>query len=524
VPLPARYRAPSDSGQKLVVPPWQELSSLVDANLAWRQQHDVRLLDRSLGELTADSRREIGALSGSALRAPLIVTGHQPGLVHPGVWVKNFAAARLATDLGGAGLHVVIDADVCRTPAILVPSGTIERPRAASVEFDLAASAQPWEERRILDHRLWRSFPERVHASADGLLGDMLLDEWWSHAIDHAAETGLVGAGLSEARRDAEVAWNVYNAELPQSRLCQTAAFRHFVVTLLAELPRFIAAHNDALGEYRRQHGLRNHAHPAPNLATDGPWLEAPFWIWSKDDPYRRPVFVRPAEGGLFVSDRREIDRRLPLAGPNDAAAAVATLAEWEASGIKLRSRALITTLFTRLVVADLFIHGIGGAKYDEATDAISQRFFGVTPPGFAVMSGTLRLPIPHRSGQADEARRLRGELRELTFHPERQLAASPPGNGEAAAVAALVAEKSRWIRTPKAPATAAERHRGIAAANAGLQPFVAASRARVESALASAIEVERGRRVLESREYAFCLFPRAGLRQFLLDFPPPAR
>jgi hypothetical protein len=524
VPLPARYRAPSESGQQLVVPPWPELGDLVDANLAWRARHDFDLRGRSLAELTADARREIGVATSAEARAPLIATGHQPGLVHPGVWVKNFAAAQLAAELGGAGLHVVIDADVCRTPAILVPSGTAERPRAASVEFDLAASAQPWEERQILDHELWRNFPERVHAAADGLLGEMFLDEWWPRAIARANETGLLGAALAGARRDAELAWGVDNAELPQSRLCQTSAFRHFVVTLLADLPRFIAAHNEALGEYRQLHGLRNHAHPAPNLSTDGPWLEAPFWIWSKADPHRRPVFVRPADGGLFVSDRHKIDRRLPLTGAHDAAAAVATLAEWEAEGIKLRSRALITTLFTRLVVADLFIHGIGGAKYDEATDAISQRFFGVSPPGFAVMSGTLRLPIPHRPGQPDDARRLRGELRELTFHPERRLAASALANGQRETVAALVTEKSRWIRTPKAPANAAERHRGIASVNAALQPFVAANRQTVEHNLAAVLDQERANRVLESREYAFCLFPRPGLFQFLLDFPTSAR
>jgi hypothetical protein len=524
VPSPARYRAPSDSGQKLVVPPWSELGALVDANLAWRVRHDFDLLGRSLAELAAEARREIGVVSSSDARAPLIVTGHQPGLVHPGVWVKNFAAAQLAASLGGAGIHVVIDADVCRTPAILVPSGTVDRPRAASVEFDLAASAQPWEERRILDHDLWWTFPERVHAAADGLLGEMFLDVWWPQAVARANETGLVGAALAGARRDAELDWGVDNAELPQSRLCQTGAFRHFVVTLLADLPRFVAAHNESLGEYRRLHGLRNHAHPAPNLATDGPWLEAPFWLWSRDDPHRRPAFVRAADGGVVVSDRRKIDRRLPLSGVHGAADAVAMLAEWEAEGIKLRSRALITTLFTRLVVADLFIHGIGGAKYDEATDAISQRFFRVTPPGFAVMSGTLRLPIPHWSGQAGDARRLRRELRELTFHPERRLAAAAPANGQREAIALLVAEKSRWIRTPKAPATAAERHHGIVSANAALQPFVAADRQALERNLAAAIDGDRARRVLESREYASCLFPRNGLRKFLLDFPTPAR
>ena len=36
-----------------------------------------------------------------------------------------------------------------------------------------------------------------------------------------------------------------------------------------------------------------------------------------------------------------------------------------------LRPRALTLTLFARLCVADFFIHGIGGGKYDEVTDRI---------------------------------------------------------------------------------------------------------------------------------------------------------
>ena len=44
-------------------------------------------------------------------------------------------------------------------------------------------------------------------------------------------------------------------------------------------------------------------------------------------------------------------------------------LAELSSRGIKLRTRALTTTLFARLVLSDMFLHGIGGAKYDQVTD-----------------------------------------------------------------------------------------------------------------------------------------------------------
>ena len=45
--------------------------------------------------------------------------------------------------------------------------------------------------------------------------------------------------------------------------------------------------------------------------------------------------------------------------------------------------------MFARLAVADLFIHGIGGAKYDELTDAIGERFFGIQLRPYMVVSGT---------------------------------------------------------------------------------------------------------------------------------------
>jgi len=199
---------------------------------------------------------------------------------------------------------------------------------------------------------------------------------------------------------------------------------------------------------------------------------------------------------------------------------ALAVLEEIEADGIKLRSRALITTMFARLVVADLFIHGIGGAKYDEATDSIIRRFFQTTPPAFATISGTLRLPLHAADASVADVGQLRHRLRELQFHPERRVAY----NGDSASgesLQRLVAEKRRWIALAKSPETARQRHLGIAAANEALQPFVASQRTALEADLQAASEHSRAARVLRSREYAFCLFPREVLAEFLLDFSP---
>jgi len=528
----ARYRAPAESGEKLVAPPWNELGALVRGAGAWRARADVHFFGQSLAEFAAEARREMTGRAAEYVAAyhaqcespgdvqsrPLILTGHQPELVHPGVWLKNFAAATLATAHGGLSINLVIDGDACRSTAIRVPAGTIDDPRFGFVPFDGIGDDVPWEERTIVDQGLWRSFADRVRSETASLLPERILDDWWPTAMERArAANGRLGLALAQARHLAEIGWGQNNLELPQSQMCQTAAFRRFACHVLVHLPRFIEAYNGALNEYRRAHHIRNRAQPVPNLADAPPWLQAPFWVWSAENPKRRALYVRSTPGGLVLSDRRTFERPLP-ARATDADEAVAELGRWEAEGLKLRSRALLTTMFARMAVADLFIHGIGGAKYDEATDAICERFFGAPPPRFAVLSGTLHLPFARQPAMGGDVRGLRQQLRELQFHPERYLTvdgASSPGN----AASGWVDQKRRWIETPKTPDNAASRHEAITAANRALQPFVAQRRSRLQKQLVEAAERGRASRVLRSREYAFCLFPRKVLEQFLLDF-----
>jgi len=67
---------------------------------------------------------------------------------------------------------------------------------------------------------------------------------------------------------------------------------------------------------------------------------------------------------------------------------------------LKIRPKALLLTLFNRLFISDLFIHGLGGAKYDMVTDEIIIEFFKVEPPHFlvppALYISILNLPLQH--------------------------------------------------------------------------------------------------------------------------------
>src|SRR5690606_28366548 len=118
----------------------------VDRGAAWEHDFQGRpaswLRRRARGEALAEAvayLREIGVEPPSVVEegaGPLVVTGHQPEMFHPGVWVKNFAAAGVAGRAGGRALNLVIDDDIPKSASIRVP--TIEDGRLVGrrVEFD----------------------------------------------------------------------------------------------------------------------------------------------------------------------------------------------------------------------------------------------------------------------------------------------------------------------------------------------------------------------------------------------------
>ena len=291
---------------------------------------------------------------------------------------------------------------------------------------------------------------------------------------------------------------------------------------LLARLPQLWEVYNEAVRAYRRLHRIRSAAHPVPDLSADGQWLEAPLWVFSADDPQRRPLFARHGAQRIVISDRHRLEIELPLTPDADAAEAVGKLMELGRRGVKIRSRALITTLWARLMLGDLFLHGIGGAKYDHLTDALIERFFGLRPPGFMVLSATLYLPIERQRVSVERARTIRRQLRELVYNPERHIdGARDSRKGVLKDPAELIAAKTRWIETPQTPQNARARCRAIRQINRALQPWVEDRRAQLLRRQAQTTRSLRAESILAWRGYGFCLYGEDAFREFLCGLLP---
>jgi hypothetical protein len=209
---------------------------------------------------------------------------------------------------------------------------------------------------------------------------------------------------------------------------------------------------------------------------------------------------------------------KLELEAEGDVSASIDKLTEARAQGFKLRPRALLTTMYARLFLSDLFLHGIGGAKYDELTDAIIRQFWQIEPPRFVVLTATIPLPVSRPTVETDDIRRLDGLLRDLWYHPEQHLNLSDFPEPQRERAGALATEKSKWIQTAAEPRQGKLRHDAIVSVNEELRRFVAPLRNSLLDERQLLVEQLRRTNVLSSREYAFCLFPAERLRHTLLD------
>ena len=133
------------------------------------------------------------------------------------------------------------------------------RSRCRSTDF---GGEEPYEDRRVHDPELFRTFADRAAPLWQNWGFEPLLPRVWKDIAEHPAAT--IGEQFARVRRTWERRWGCHNLELPVSRLSQTEAFARFASHILADLPRFRDAYNAAVRAYRSANGIESHNHPVP--------------------------------------------------------------------------------------------------------------------------------------------------------------------------------------------------------------------------------------------------------------------
>lgn len=499
---------PQKSGEVLCIPSAREFVATARQNAELLAAATLTLDGMPLHEVRRQSRRhafdaasayarQIGiAAPPPAADALLLATGHQPFLFHPGIWIKHLLVERLAgTEV--AALSIPVDNDAAEEIGVDVPhlDGGLRMVRDIMVQVPPDV---PYEAQSPPSPQAWQEFLRRVDAHLRTLPAADVRDAFDEFLRRNATLGGApdIGTFMTMARRRYEGARRYL--ELPVSQLAQGPTFQRFVVHILRHAERFAQCYNRHLVAYRERYNVRTAAQPFPNLEIESPRVELPFWILQEGR--RQPLYAERGSHGW----------RLWASGTVVGAVREDHAVE-DVTALPIRPRALTLTAFTRLCLADLFVHGVGGGRYDRVTDAVIREFFGLEPPVYAVVTATLHLPLAEYD-VVEERRRLQRQLLDLQHNPERALSSRQSSAQRVPApLQALVDEKWRLIATLDGGVmTRRERRQAtqrIREINEQLARTLDEERRVLERRLA-ALERVGDETAATHRDYPYCFFP----------------
>ncbi|MFH1418582.1 MAG: hypothetical protein ABII12_09905 [Planctomycetota bacterium] len=508
--------APTRDRDVLIRPDPGGLPEIAESNVAMRDSYVFDLLGRPARHWLANARAG----------GPVIMTGHQPSFIHAGVWAKGAALAEFAERLGGVPEYLVVDTDEARdltlqmpfvehgfcktnvaTAPALPPVWAYEQlPALPDAQWEAFFGEVSWESAKDPTAPLStfaEAFVKTETAGSETPDGSDYTSRWIAGMM---AVDKLLAIQSPRFVRTSEL----FAGRIPEHGLPAAV----FIAHLLLNAAEFFHAYNNALATYRRRRGIRGSHHPIPDLAADGEKTELPFWLTRDNQPRRRlalsPVGPEAIELWAEAESVCTLDRRTLATRPAESLARA--LGPW-----RLRPRALALTLYARLFLCDLFIHGIGGAKYDQITDDIIRGFFHVQPPEYVCVSATCRLPLPVHDVTEKDRDVCRRRLRDLKYNPQRYLTKDRVSESVDSVFGDRqeAIDDSERLRREEPRNSTARRvaFRRIREANRqilSLKPNL------LEQARQGLVNVERQlahNRVAASREWFFALHPLAALR-----------
>lgn len=382
------WKAPPTDSAILLWPNSDEILRQTSANHALLGGAASLIQNVPLRELREAQRTALGIEA----QRQVLGTGHQAELYHAGVWSKlallHAAGRRASLDT----LLLAVDTDAPKHLALRWPGGSeriTDDPSITTASWSgLLAGPTPSH----LNH-IEASLRTAIDGGSPGTgwpfepMALPFLDELRRQSLQQPS----LPASLVEAMHKIDWSLGLRHQAMLVSPMCLATPYLLLAYHVMAKADEFAASYNRALAGYRRRHRIRTAARPMPDLHVAPDLCEVPFWLDDLKKFTRRRAQVQRSEdgwrlvvegGGLVLSPR--------MMGWDAAAELQAFLRR---HALRLSPRALTLTLFARLLVVDNFVHGIGGGRYDQVTDAVIGDFVGIAPPHFSVTTATLYFP-----------------------------------------------------------------------------------------------------------------------------------
>lgn len=515
-------KTPVSHGDVLVTPDQGLMQKQIEENRRSLSGASIKVLNHPLNTWRAKYRQDLLqkalryteqlGLPVPSVRAggPWIITGHQCQFNHCGILIKYLLLHRLAEQNSGIALNLVVDSDLPKNMALRLPNRLDNRLAVSDISFENLPANIPTEYLNLPSTEQIENFTNIAKA----LAVPQFLSEPLSRSLKSLARAHEVAVNLTDFftilnRKMAKSLGPTSWLELPVSQMSETTAFLAFAADMIIHANRTHEAYNTALNDYRHMKKVRHISQPLPNLsATVEGGMELPFWLFQTDKP-RQALFVRKSNNELVFNTDSMPSLRIVIKDLQNPESLRNLFVRHNCS---LRPRALTLSIFARLFLGDYFIHGLGGALYEQIADRFVRDYYDLTPPHFATASATLHLPFDSThdgDGLNREIRRISRQLRDLRFNPQGYLPDSPAaGQAELVHLRETQIQLAKQLREDKAPARQrSETFMKIHKLNESLFRSIEPVEQQYQGELDSLISDLQQYRLTRDREFYFGLF-----------------
>ncbi|MEY2727601.1 MAG: hypothetical protein RLZZ458_3468 [Planctomycetota bacterium] len=464
----------------------------------------------SLAELAAQGGLSLPRVDGAAdslCQRPLILTGHQPVIFHPGLVYKYQVAEAHAASCGGTAVAIVIDTDEGDPGQFAVPlvsDSAVSDPAAvefASRQESFSAGGGLYAESRLASRFEREAVVARVSA---GLAAAGCVEAAGAFCEPASRYLQLpemrMWAANTIVRRLSGIGARMF--ELPLTAVCRLPESLRFFAGVLSRAKDFHATYNKVLNGWRTKQGIRNEANPFPNLRSAGTAIELPFWLVDLASGRRSIVWLHEGAAGLSLGTESGAVTELTWGCEAE------TLLMLGLRGQLLVPRGALITASLRLLFGDLFVHGLGGGHYDPATDELIRGWWQEEPPPFAVASASSCL-FPGQRNQLRQLEEFRQQYRDLQFNPGRYLDGGLFEATEAAELRGLLERKQVAVEELQR-----SRNAGVSGRETGrrIQQLSDTIRSRVAAIFENRVQAAEGIseetvRTIESRTWPWFYF-----------------
>ena len=313
---------------------------------------------------------------------PIIMTGHQPIIYYPGIFIKLILADTIAKHINGKAYYLVLDNDVEKVDwkFIWFENQTYFKQHIVlSNHKDILLNQIINNDKKKQLIYFLKEWMLRLYHIFDPSIVPNIKDTL-EYCINILEKKNLSVAKLSVLIN--EYLMNQLNIQVKPifvSDLVKTQSFREILQQIKLEHQRFREIYNQKLDEFRKIHHIKNPHYPFSNLKEN----ELPFW---KSDGYLRKT--------LTIED--------------------------DINKFYVFPKAIALSICIRIFLSDLMIHGTGGGFYDLLSEEILKEFFMEELSPHIVSTATIpilpKASIPLYSESKDNILK---KLRKWKFNPE---------------------------------------------------------------------------------------------------------